>query len=173
MPTRSSPVTTSSPTARIISPPRFALNDACVKAKKPLVSAAVAGWSGQLMTVAPGGPCYRCLVHAEAPDADTCTATGVIGPLVGMVGSAQALEVLRVALGNPALADRLALFDGHTGAVRLVERSRDGDCPVCGFHTIRRACSAARFYFPCCSLRLPSRRTLPSSTRPACRSRAS
>lgn len=91
---------------------RFAVNDACVKLGKPLVSAAIAGWQGQLMTVLPGGPNYRDLVHPAAPEANTCRESGVIGPLAGIMGSAQALEVVRVILGRPTCAGRVQLYDG-------------------------------------------------------------
>jgi molybdopterin/thiamine biosynthesis adenylyltransferase len=110
---------------------RFAVNDACLAWKKPLVSAAIGGWEGQVMTVMPGGPCYRCLVHPQAPEANNCRETGVVGPLAGVIGSMQALEVLRVLLGKSALADKLAVFDGKTNDQRLVGRKRDEDCPAC------------------------------------------
>ncbi|MFM9889991.1 MAG: HesA/MoeB/ThiF family protein [Rickettsiales bacterium] len=94
---------------------RFAVNDACVKLHIPLVSAAIAGWQGQLMTVMPGGPDYRALVHPEAPEANTCRDSGVIGPLAGIMGSMQALEIIRVILGRPAFAGKLLRYDGING----------------------------------------------------------
>jgi molybdopterin/thiamine biosynthesis adenylyltransferase len=99
---------------------RFVVNDACVKLEKPLVSAAIAGWQGQLMTVLPGGPDYRALVHEDAPEANTCRDTGIIGPLAGMVGCMQALEVIRVLLGRPAYAGKLAVIEGLAGTQRIV-----------------------------------------------------
>ena len=99
---------------------RFAVNDACVKLGKPLVSAAIAGWQGQVMTVLPGGPDYRALVHPEAPEANTCRESGVVGPLAGIIGSMQALEVIRVILGKPALAGKVAIYDGITAQQRIV-----------------------------------------------------
>ncbi len=110
---------------------RFAVNAACVKTRKLLVSAAISGFSGQIMTIAPGGPCYQCVVHPDAPEANTCKESGVIGPLAGLVGSAQALEVTRAILGFPALISKLALFDGKTHQQRLVDIIRDADCPIC------------------------------------------
>lgn len=110
---------------------RFAVNEACVKANKPLVSAAIAGWQGQVMTVH-GAPCYQCLVHPDAPEMNTCRESGVIGPLAGIVGSMQALEVLRVILGRPALVGNIAIYDGLSGQQRMVTLARDPACRVCG-----------------------------------------
>jgi molybdopterin/thiamine biosynthesis adenylyltransferase len=98
---------------------RFIVNDGCVKLGKPLVSAAIAGWQGQVMTILSGGPTYRDLVHEDAPEANTCRETGVIGPLAGIIGSMQALEVIRVILSQPALAGKLAIYDGLSGAQRI------------------------------------------------------
>lgn len=111
---------------------RFAVNAACVALGKPLVSAAISGFSGQVMTVANGSPCYRCLVHPEAVDANTCRESGVLAPVAGMIGNAQALEVMRVILGMPALVGKLAVFDGLTHQQRVVALTKEADCPVCG-----------------------------------------
>ena len=104
---------------------RFAVSDACVALGKPLVSAAIAGWQGQLMTILPGGPAYRDLVHPEAPEANNCRESGVIGPLAGIIGCMQALEVIRVILGKPALAGKLAIYDGLRGQQRVASLSED------------------------------------------------
>jgi len=110
---------------------RFAVNAACVALGKPLVSAAIAGFDGQVMSVLPGHACYQCVVSPEAPEANTCRESGVIGPLAGVMGSCQALEVLRTILGIPALAGKMAIFDGRTHAQRLVKITRDAQCPIC------------------------------------------
>ena len=99
---------------------RFLVNDTCVALGKPLVSAAISGFQGQLMTVMDGSPDYRSLVHPDAPEANTCRESGVIGPLAGLMGSMQALEVMRVVLGMPALKGKLALFDGLANTQRVV-----------------------------------------------------
>lgn len=99
---------------------RFAVNDACVKLGIPLISAAIAGWHGQLMTVMPGGPDYRALVHPDAPEMNTCRDSGVIGPLAGIIGCMQALEVIRVILGRPAYAAKLLRYDGLSGISKTV-----------------------------------------------------
>lgn len=110
---------------------RFAVNAACVKLNKPLVSAAISGFSGQVMTIANGSACYQCMVHPDAPDANTCRESGVIGPLCGIIGSMQALEVMRVILNMPALVGKLAIYDGITNQQRLVELQKDSACAVC------------------------------------------
>ncbi len=111
---------------------RFVVNAACVQLKNPLISAAIAGWQGQVMSVLPGHACYQCVVNPEAPEANTCRESGVMGPLAGIIGSMQALEVVRVILGQPALSGRMAIFDGLTNAQRLVTVTPDAACAVCG-----------------------------------------
>jgi molybdopterin/thiamine biosynthesis adenylyltransferase len=111
---------------------RFAVNEACVDLEKPLVSAAIAGWHGQVMSVLPGHACYQCVVSPDAPEANTCRESGVMGPLAGIIGSMQALEVLRVILGQPALAGKLAVFDGLTNHQRVATVMPDPQCPICG-----------------------------------------
>ncbi|MFN7400867.1 MAG: HesA/MoeB/ThiF family protein [Alphaproteobacteria bacterium] len=114
---------------------RLVVNQACVALKKPLVSAAAIGWEGQLMSFNTGrdsaSPCYQCFLHPDAPEANTCRESGVIGPLVGMVGAAQALEVLRMILGIPALIGKVAIFDGKNQTQRLATIPRDPRCTVC------------------------------------------
>ena len=115
---------------------RFVANQVCVTLKKPLVSAALAGFDGQVMTVAPhlvpGSACYQCFVAPTARDANNCTASGVVGPLAGLIGSAQALEIIRLILGFPALIGRIALYEGRTASQRIIELTRDPACAVCG-----------------------------------------
>jgi adenylyltransferase/sulfurtransferase len=111
---------------------RFIVNAACVKLGKPLVSAAISGFNGQVMSVANGSACYACFLHPDAPEANTCKESGVIGPLAGLIGSAQALEVVRMLLGNPALVGNIALFDGTTHQQRIVAIQKDSGCKTCG-----------------------------------------
>jgi adenylyltransferase/sulfurtransferase len=99
---------------------RFLVNDTCIELGKPLVSAAISGFDGQLMTIMNGSKDYRALVHPEAPEANSCRESGVMAPVAGMIGSAQALEVMRVILGIPALVGKVAIFDGLTHAQRIV-----------------------------------------------------
>jgi molybdopterin/thiamine biosynthesis adenylyltransferase len=121
---------------------RLTVNQACVTLRKPLISAAVSGWEGQLMSFDTGrdttSPCYQCFLHPDAPEANTCRESGVIGPLVGMVGAAQALEVLRMILGMPALLGKIAIFDGKNQTQRLTTITKDASCAVCAPQSVYR-----------------------------------
>lgn len=112
---------------------RFAVNEACLAHGKPLISAALRGYEGQVTSFIPhtGGPCYRCFVSPDAPDANTCREAGVIGPLCGIIGSIQALEVLHTLGGAPKLQGRLLLFNGRDFTQRMVALPHDADCPAC------------------------------------------
>lgn len=114
---------------------RFAINAACVQARVPLVSGAAIRMEGQLSVYDSRdelSPCYRCLFSDEAAEEETCSQTGVLGPVVGAIGSLQALEVVKliVGIGKP-LVGRLLLFDGLQGEWQQVKLKRDPACPVC------------------------------------------
>jgi molybdopterin/thiamine biosynthesis adenylyltransferase len=111
---------------------RFCVNAACVKHGKPLVSGAIGRWTGQV-GVFGKQPCYRCLVPEIPPDAETCTAVGVVGALAGVVGSMMALEAIKLitSAGEP-LTGRLLLYDALAGETRTVRVAGDPECPVCG-----------------------------------------
>lgn len=115
---------------------RFAVNAACVQLGTPLVSAAIAGLHGQVASFAPRlhahTPCYACLVHPDAPEANTCRESGVIGPLAGIIGSMQALEILWWLAGTPKLVGKLARFDGEGFTQTISTIPRDEVCRVCG-----------------------------------------
>lgn len=117
-------------------PTRFALNRACIAAGIPLVSAAAVRTEGQVATFYPasGGGCYRCLFPDQgAKPALSCSESGVLGPVVGVVGSLLALEVIKVLSGMPgALTGALLTLDLANYQVRrLTLRARPG-CPDCG-----------------------------------------
>ena len=110
---------------------RFAVNAACVAARIPLVSGALGRWNGQV-GVFTGRPCYRCLVPAVPPEAETCARVGVIGALAGVVGSMAALEAIKLIAGaGQPLTGRLLIYDGLAGTARTVSVAADPDCPVC------------------------------------------
>lgn len=110
---------------------RFAVNAACVAAGVPLASGALGRWFGQVGVFA-GRPCYRCLVPAVPPDAETCARVGVVGALAGVVGAMAALEAIKLIVGAGApLAGRLLIYDGLAGTARTVAVAADPDCPVC------------------------------------------
>jgi molybdopterin/thiamine biosynthesis adenylyltransferase len=110
---------------------KFALNDACVGAGVPLVHAAILEYGGQLTTVMPGGPCYRCLFGAP-PGRDeipTCAEAGILGTVAAVVGGMQANEALKVLLGvGQPLSGRLLVYDGLRPRTRTIEFTRDPNC---------------------------------------------
>lgn len=114
---------------------RFAINAACVAAKVPLVSGAAIRLDGQVAvfdTRADHSPCYRCL-YEESDEDLTCAANGVLAPLVGVIGSMQALEVIKLIAGfGTNLAGRLLLFDARHSQWRELKLPKDEKCPVCG-----------------------------------------
>ncbi|MEQ8515453.1 MAG: HesA/MoeB/ThiF family protein [Chromatocurvus sp.] len=117
-------------------PTRFALNRACIAARIPLVSAAAVRTEGQVATFNPaaGGGCYRCLFPREGEEsALRCSDSGVLGPVVGIVGSLLALEAIKLLTAMPeSLAGALLTLDLRDYRVqRLALQSRPG-CPDCG-----------------------------------------
>ncbi|NWO04266.1 MAG: molybdopterin-synthase adenylyltransferase MoeB [Alteromonadaceae bacterium] len=114
---------------------RFALNRACVAAKVPLVSGAAIRGEGQLSvydTRQPGSPCYHCLYEEEGSEDLSCSEAGVIGPLVGMIGAAQAMEAIKVISGvGQALVGRLLVLDAWQMRWREMKLAKDPGCPVC------------------------------------------
>lgn len=113
---------------------RFAINRACVAAGVPLISGAAIRLDGQVACFDPRQPqagCYRCLFDETNEAELRCSEAGVLGPLVGMIGSLQALLALRC-LVSGSLTPALWLFDGARLQWRKVNLRRDPDCPVCG-----------------------------------------
>ena len=115
---------------------REAVNAACVKLGKPLVSGAAIRLEGQLSVFDPRraeSPCYHCL-YGHGSDAElTCSEAGVVGPLVGLVGSLQALEALKLLAGfGEPLVGRLLLIDALGTRFRELRVKRDPACAVCG-----------------------------------------
>jgi adenylyltransferase/sulfurtransferase len=116
-------------------PTRFALNLACKVAGKPLVSGAVIRFEGQITTFdfrQPDVACYRCLYGEEGETEDTCSTTGILAPVAGIIGSMQATEALKVLLDLPTLSGRLLLLDAKYMQWREMRLRRDVGCPVCG-----------------------------------------
>jgi molybdopterin/thiamine biosynthesis adenylyltransferase len=116
-------------------PIRFALNRACIAAGLPLVSAAAVRSEGQLAVFDPvrGGPCYRCLYHETAADtALSCSESGVLAPVVGVLGSLQAMEALKVLSGfGESLRGSLLVVDLRNLEFRRLALSALADCPAC------------------------------------------
>ena len=116
---------------------RQAVNAACVRHRRTLVSGAAVGWDAQISVYdcrAAGGPCYACLFPVEAAVEDVACATmGVFAPLVGIVGSMQAAEALKVLVhSGESLAGRLLMLDGRRMAWDEVAIARQPGCRVCG-----------------------------------------
>jgi len=117
-------------------PARFALNRACIAVGVPLVSAAAVRSEGQLAVFDPvrGGPCYRCLyTESDADTALSCSESGVLAPLVGVLGSLQAMEALKLLSGfGEPMRGRLLVADLRTMDIRKLALPRRRDCPDCG-----------------------------------------
>jgi molybdopterin/thiamine biosynthesis adenylyltransferase/rhodanese-related sulfurtransferase len=116
-------------------PTRYLLNDASVRLRIPVVSAAILGFEGQLSVFKPyDGPCYRCLFPVPPPAelAPSCGANGVLGVLPGTMGLLQATEVIKLILGKgEPLIGRLLMYDALAARVTEVNVRRDPECPVC------------------------------------------
>jgi molybdopterin-synthase adenylyltransferase len=118
---------------------RFLVADACVLARRTLVSAAVLRFDGQLSVFKPhahrGGPCYRCL-YPEPPPAGlvpSCSEAGVLGAVTGVMGTLQATETLKEILGiGESLSGRLLIWDALASRFRSVRLRQDPACPLCG-----------------------------------------
>jgi adenylyltransferase/sulfurtransferase len=115
---------------------RFGINRACFRHRKPLVSAAAIRFEGQISVYRPGvgdSPCYECLYKSTDGVAQTCSETGVIAPLLGIMGSVQALEAMKVLMGiGTDLNGRLLLLDGLSMDWQEMRFTRDPKCAVCG-----------------------------------------
>jgi molybdopterin/thiamine biosynthesis adenylyltransferase/rhodanese-related sulfurtransferase len=119
-------------------PTRYLVNDASVWHGIPVVHGSIYRFEGQVTVFQPGaGPCYRCLFPAPPPPelAPSCAEGGVLGVLPGVIGSLQANEALKLALGiGESLVGRLLLFDALAAEFTEVKLRRDPNCPVCGEH---------------------------------------
>jgi adenylyltransferase/sulfurtransferase len=114
---------------------RHAVNRACVALRKPLVSGAALGFSGQLAVFdlrQSDSPCYHCLFPETAEEGPRCSEAGVLSPLVGVIGAMQAVEAVKLltGAGRPAVG-RLTLYDALAGEFRDVRVPRDAACAVC------------------------------------------
>ena len=112
---------------------RFLLNDACFHAGKTLVSAAVTEFQGQLATYK-GRPCYRCLFPAPPPEGTVpnCSETGVLGAAAGVMGSLQALEILKEIAGiGTGLSGKILTYKALSGEFRTASLPPAPACPLC------------------------------------------
>jgi len=114
---------------------RFEVNRACVAHARPLVSGAVIRMEGQV-SVFKGhladAPCYRCLYQEDEYNDETCTSSGVLGPVVGIIGSIQATEAIKLLTGiGDDLCGRLLLLDAAAMRFNEIRLKKDPGCPVC------------------------------------------
>ena len=119
-------------------PTRYLLNDAAVRLGKPVISASILGFDGQISTFVPHeGPCYRCLYPVPPPPelAPSCGANGVLGVMAGVMGLLQANEVIKLiaGIGEP-LIGRLLLYESLGTRFTELKVKRDPECPICGEH---------------------------------------
>jgi len=114
---------------------RFEINRASVMAATPLVSGAAIRMEGQVSVFNQNqsAPCYRCLYKDEGELDMKCTENGVLAPVVGIIGSIQANEVIKVITGiGETLSGRLLILDAKSMDVRILKLGKDPQCPVCG-----------------------------------------
>ncbi|MDN0112988.1 HesA/MoeB/ThiF family protein [Yersinia mollaretii] len=114
---------------------RHQVNAACVHAGKPLISGSAVGFSGQLLIIDPpyAHGCYACLYPSKETQQRNCRTAGVLGPVVGVIGTLQALEAIKMLAGLPsALSGKLRLFDGKQQSWSTLQLSKASHCPVCG-----------------------------------------
>ena len=116
-------------------PTRFEVNRYCVETETPLVSGAAIRLEGQIMNYQPGirSPCYQCLYTKIYENAETCEMEGVLGPVVGVIGTMQALQTLLILTGQgEPLIGKLLLLDAVSMEWQGVTLPRNPACPVCG-----------------------------------------
>ncbi|MDX7999253.1 HesA/MoeB/ThiF family protein [Xenorhabdus sp. Reich] len=120
---------------------RHAINAACVTENKPLISGSAVGLSGQLMVFTPPYQygCYACLYPDQEEPYRNCRTAGVLGPIVGVIGTLQSLEAIKMLAGiPPSLNGKLRLFDGKQQSWNTLQLTRSLQCPICS-PTIKKA----------------------------------
>jgi adenylyltransferase/sulfurtransferase len=114
---------------------RFAINRACVNRRVPLVSGAAIRFEGQLSVynaAVDGSPCYNCLYPKSGDEEETCSENGVLAPVVGIIGSMQAVETIKIICGiGEVLIGRLLILDALSMNWRSMRLKPDPSCPVC------------------------------------------
>lgn len=137
---------------------KFLTGDACLLEAKPLAQGAAIRWHGTAFCLSPQGkPCYRCLFEDVLPGdrQPNCAEAGVMGSVVGFVGSLLADLALDLLLGDESRVGTLYSFDGKTGRLRPVRVHPREDCPLCGPQRSFQDIEEFRYYEPTCAA--PSR----------------
>ena len=114
---------------------RFAINQACVQHKTPLVSGAAIRFEGQVSVFAAGddSPCYNCLYAESGEELQNCATNGVISPITGIIGSIQAMEAMKLIMNiGEVLTGRLLLLDGLSMQWNEMKLRKNSQCPTCG-----------------------------------------
>ncbi|EBG5297755.1 HesA/MoeB/ThiF family protein [Salmonella enterica subsp. enterica] len=113
---------------------RQEINVTCVALNTPLITASAVGFGGQLMVLTPPWEqgCYRCLWPDDVEPERNCRTAGIVGPVVGVMGTLQALEAIKLLSGMETPSGELRLFDGKTSQWRSLALRRASGCPVCG-----------------------------------------
>jgi adenylyltransferase/sulfurtransferase len=115
---------------------RHALNRACVKLKKPLISGAAIRFDAQVAVFdlrQPDAPCYACLFPEDGEVEEVqCSVMGVFAPLTGVIGAMQAMEAIKLLVGIGVASGRLSMVDARNGEWRSVRVKKDPGCKVCG-----------------------------------------
>jgi len=113
---------------------RQAINAACVMLNTPLITASAVGFGGQMMVLTPPWTqgCYRCLWPEDDEPQRNCRTAGIVGPVVGVMGTLQALEAIKLLSGIETTRNTLRLFDARTGSWRQLALQRASGCQVCG-----------------------------------------
>ena len=114
---------------------RFLVNDICLKQKKPLISGALSQFDGQLSTFKgykSDQPCYRCFVPEHPAGVLSCAEAGILGAVAGIIGTMQAVEVLKEILEiGDSLAGKLVIYDSLRATSRTIKLPKDPGCPHC------------------------------------------
>ncbi|OTA16972.1 QbsC [Xenorhabdus beddingii] len=113
---------------------RHAINAACIAENKPLISGSAVGFSGQLMVLTPPYQhgCYACLYPDQAEPHRNCRTAGILGPIVGVIGTLQSLEAIKMLAGlSSPLDGQLRLFDGKQQSWSTLQLTRSSHCPIC------------------------------------------
>ena len=115
---------------------RQAINAACVTHNTPLITASAVGFGGQMMVLTPpwAQGCYRCLWPDDTEPERNCRTAGILGPVVGVMGTLQALEAIKLLSDMETERNTLRLFDARSGGWRHLALHRARHCPVCGGH---------------------------------------
>lgn len=113
---------------------RQEINAACVALNTPLITASAVGFGGQMMVLTPpwAQGCYHCLWPDDAEPERNCRTAGIVGPVVGVMGTLQALEAITLLSEMETTRNTLRLFDARSGNWRHLALQRASDCPVCG-----------------------------------------